>query len=75
MSERITYQSSLIRSTLYNHDRHELEVVLVSGDVRIYKDVPSEKVRELEERRGGTPSAGAYFEENIDNIYSRKENA
>lgn len=74
MPERVTYQSSLVRSTLYNHDRHELEVVLVSGEVRVYKDVPSAKVLELEERRNGVPSVGEYFEEHIDGVYPRKEN-
>jgi hypothetical protein len=70
--ESTIYHSSLIRATTYDHEHHELEVVLISGEVRVYSEVPSAINAELEKCKDGSHSAGEYFQDNIEGKFPKK---
>jgi hypothetical protein len=75
-ADRVYYESSLIESTKYDHEHHELEVVFHGGKARVFTEVPSAKAEALESRKEGpidNVSAGSYFKEHIDGVCPRKK--
>ncbi len=73
-ADRIYYHgSTLIESSKYDHENHELEVVL-NGKKVIHTEVPSVKAHELEKFADGkSGSAGEYYKEHIRDVCPVKE--
>ena len=65
------HQSDLIESTRYDHAAHELEINFKNKTSKIFKNVPSEKVIELEEYID-KDGAGDYYRDHIKDIFERK---
>ena len=75
-ADRVYYHgSSLIESTKYDHEHHELEVVFHNGEVRVHEEVPSAKAHELESYADGkSGSAGDYYRDHIKDSCPVKKN-